>query len=62
MTHRAEDAWQDEQELECLWRLNDHRFRGHVIKLLRVFHKVDRNDGVANLIIVESGICTLQQT
>ena len=45
--------------MECLRRVNGHRFRDHVIKLLRIFHKVDRR-GVANIIVMESGICTLQ--
>ena len=58
VTHTAESAWQEEHELECLRRLNDHRFRDHVIKLLRVFHKVSSH-AVANLIVMESGITTL---
>ena len=57
----AEYTWQEEHELECLRRLNGHQFRGHVIKLHRVFHKVDQNL-VANLIVMESGICNLLQT
>eukprot|EP00974_Lingulodinium_polyedra_P000616 59204-Lingulodinium_polyedra.AAC.1 len=35
---REEYAWQGGHELECLRRLNDHRFRVRVIKLLRVYH------------------------
>ncbi len=35
-TYARESAWQEADELECLRRLNDHRFRNHVIKLLRV--------------------------
>ena len=46
--------------LECLRRLYGHRFQGHAIKLHRVFHKVDHHV-VANLIVMESGICTLLQ-
>ena len=34
--HKAGNTRQEEHELECLRRLNDHRFRGHVIKLLNV--------------------------
>ena len=46
--------------MECFRRLNNHhRFRGHVIKLLHVFHNVEGRT-VANIIVVESGICTLQ--
>jgi serine/threonine protein kinase len=44
--------------LECLKRLNDHRFRDHVIKLLRVFLKVS-SQWVANRIVMESGITTM---
>ena len=58
--HRAEHTtWQEEHELDCIRRLNDHRFRGHVIKLLNVFHKVECRV-VANIIVMESGICNLQ--
>ena len=57
--HKVEYTWQEEHEVECLRRLSDHRFRGHVIKLLGIFHKVDIHS-VANIIVMESGICTLQ--
>jgi len=56
--HTAGSAWQEEHELECLRRLNDHRFRDHVIKLLRILHKVSSH-GAANIIVMESGITTL---
>ena len=57
--HKAEYTREEEHELECIRRLNDHRFRGHVIKLLNVFHKVEGRV-VANIIVMESGICNLQ--
>ena len=56
--HKAEYTWQEEHELECIRRLNVHRFRGHVIKLLNVFHKVEIRV-VANIIVMESGTCSL---
>ena len=40
VTYTPESAWQEAHELECLRRLNDHRFRDHVIKLPRVVLKV----------------------
>ena len=58
VTHTADSAWKEEQELECLRRLNDHRFRDHAIKLLRVFLMVSSHV-VANLIVMASGITTL---
>ena len=58
--HQTGYTWQEEHELECIRRVNDHRFRGHVIKLLNIFHKVD-SKVVANIIVMESGICTLLQ-
>lgn len=57
--HEAEHTRQEEHELECIRRVNDHRFRGHFIKLLNIFHKVE-GQVVANIIVMESGICTLQ--
>ena len=54
----AESAWQEDYELECLRRLNDHRCRDHVIKLLRILHKVSSHDET-NIIVMESGITTL---
>jgi len=51
-------SWQEEHELDCLKRLNEHQLRDHVIKLLRIFHKVSRH-GAANIIVMESGITTL---
>ena len=52
--HRPEYAWQEEHELECIRRVNDHPLRGHFIKLLNVFHDVDHH-----IIVMESGICSL---
>ena len=57
--HKPEHTWQEEHELECIRRVNDHRFRDHFIKLLNIFHKVEGRV-VANIIVMESGICTLQ--
>ena len=54
-TYTSESAWQDAHELECLRRLNDHRFRDHGIKLLRAFVKV-RSHPLTNIIVMESGI------
>jgi serine/threonine protein kinase len=58
VTRTAVSAWQEEHELECFRRLDDHRFRDHVIKLLRILHQVSFHD-VANFIVMESGITTL---
>ncbi len=58
VTYTPESAWQEAHELECLRRLNDHRFRDHVIKLLRVFLKI-RSHALTNIIVMESGITTL---
>ena len=58
VTHTPGAGWQEAHELECLRRVNDHRFRDHVIKLLRVFHKVSSHV-VANIIVMESGVNTL---
>ena len=58
--HQTGYTRQEEHELECIRRVNDHRFRGHVIKLLNIFHKVE-DRVVANIIVMESGICTLLQ-
>ena len=54
----AESAWQEEHELECFRRINDHRCRDLVIRLLRILHKVSSHD-VTNLILMESGTTTL---
>ena len=34
--HAPPTTWQEEHEVECIRRLNAHRFRDHVIKLLNV--------------------------
>ena len=57
--HDPDLAWQEQHEVECISRLNDHRFRDHIIKLLGVFHQVEK-DLVANIIVMESGVCTLR--
>ena len=59
--HQPGHDWQEEHEVECFRRLNNHhRFRGHVIKLLNVFHEVEGKK-VANIFVMESGICSLLQ-
>ena len=63
--HRAaESARQEEHELECIRRLSNHRLRGHFIEVLNVFHRVDLTGSgsrvVANIIVMESGICDLE--
>ena len=59
LRHQAELTQQEEHELQCIRLVNDHRFRGHVIKLLNVFHKVESVREVAHIIVMESGICSL---
>ena len=47
-------------ELEFFRRLNGHRLREHMIKLLNVFRKVEGKD-VIDFILMGSGLCTLHQ-
>ena len=57
VTYTPESAWQEAHELECLRRLNNDRFRDHIIKLLRVLFKV-WSHALTNIIVMESGITT----
>ena len=58
VTHQAEYEVQQRHELECIRSLNDHRFWGHVIKLLDVYSKVEPRV-VANIIVMERKVTML---